>query len=225
MRCAHCQRPLTGSTSKGRTGRYSYYHCPKCRGANRVRTSKEALEAAFVELLSRLQPNCTDLRLFRAIVAYMWKSEQDSVHSQRKAVERRIENLKEQADRLDRSFIFEGAIDKPSYQRQRDRLRAETTVAELELGEARIDELEIEGVLAFAEYVFGKGSWPRVASAPIGLFHSQDGSFCSSVVVQLRDSSQQRFYELANRSVLQRFGRRHEARPEREENIANLEMV
>lgn len=34
-------------------------------------------------------------------------------------------------------------------------MRAELTVAELELGDARFDELEIEGVLAFAEYVFG----------------------------------------------------------------------
>jgi hypothetical protein len=56
---------------------------------------------------------------------------------------------------LDRCFIFDRTIEKTAYQRQRDRLRAEITVAELELGDARFDELEVEGVLAFAEHVFG----------------------------------------------------------------------
>jgi hypothetical protein len=88
-------------------------------------------------------------------VTDVWKSEQATTQSIRKAAEQRIEQLNEQSERLDRCFIFDRAIDKAAYQRQRDRLRAEITVAELQLGDARFDELEVEGVLAFAEYVFG----------------------------------------------------------------------
>lgn len=155
IRCAHCSRPLTGSISKGRTGRYPYYHCPKCVGASRVRTSKEVLERAFLDLLASLQPKPSYLRLFRAIVTDVWKSERTNAQSVRKAAEKRIEALNEQSEQLDRCFIFDRSIEKAAYQRQRDRLRAEITVAELELGDARFDELEVEGVLAFAEYVFG----------------------------------------------------------------------
>jgi hypothetical protein len=146
---------LTGSTSKGRINRYPYYHCPKCRGPKAVRTSKEILETAFVGLLMRLQLKPNYLRLFRAIVADVWKSEQANAQGIEKAAEKRIEVLKAQCDKLDRCFIFDGAIDRTAYERQRDRLRAETTVAELELGDARFDELEVEGVLAFAEHVLG----------------------------------------------------------------------
>jgi len=108
-----------------------------------------------LNLLSSLQPKPSYLRLFRAIVTDVWKSEQATTQSIRKAAEQRIEQLNEQSERLDRCFIFDRAIDQSAYQRQRDRLRAEITVAELQLSDARFDELEVEGVLAFAEYVFG----------------------------------------------------------------------
>jgi hypothetical protein len=103
----------------------------------------------------RLQLKPNYLRLFRAIVADVWKSEQANAQGIEKAAEKRIEILKAQCDKLDRCFIFDGAIDRTACERQRDRLRAETTVAELELGDARFDELEVEGVLAFAEHVLG----------------------------------------------------------------------
>jgi hypothetical protein len=35
VRCEACGRPLTGSWSKGRNGRYAYYHCQRqCRAVN-----------------------------------------------------------------------------------------------------------------------------------------------------------------------------------------------
>jgi hypothetical protein len=108
-----------------------------------------------LELLGSLQPKPNYLRLFRAVVADVWKSEQTNAQLLSKAAERRIVALNEQSERLDRCFIFDRTIDKAAYQRQRDRLRTEITVAELELGDARFDELEVEGVLAFAESVFG----------------------------------------------------------------------
>jgi site-specific DNA recombinase len=33
VRCDSCGRPLTGSWSKGRNGRYAYYHCPNAGAA------------------------------------------------------------------------------------------------------------------------------------------------------------------------------------------------
>ena len=144
VRCGNCSRPLTGSTSRGRVNLYPYYHCPKCVGPRAVRTPKTILETAFVDVLTRLQLKPSYLRMFRAVVADVWKSDQAEAQSVRRAADRRIEELKAQSDKLDRSFIFDGAIDKAAYQRQRDRLRAEITVAEVELGDARSDELGIE---------------------------------------------------------------------------------
>lgn len=63
--CSHCLTPLTGSWSTGRSKKYPYYHCRKCK---RVTSGKQALEELFVELLSRLQPEAGYMRLFNAIV-------------------------------------------------------------------------------------------------------------------------------------------------------------
>jgi site-specific DNA recombinase len=51
VRCAVCDRGLTGSWSKGRMHYYAYYHCrPGCRGLN---VTKAKLEGLFVDELAR----------------------------------------------------------------------------------------------------------------------------------------------------------------------------
>jgi DNA invertase Pin-like site-specific DNA recombinase len=60
VRCEACGRPLTGSWSKGRNGRYAYYHCQRqCRAVN---VSKLKLEGWFVDELALLQPTAGYMR-------------------------------------------------------------------------------------------------------------------------------------------------------------------
>ena len=67
----HCGRPLTGSWSKGRNGRYAYYHCQRrCRAVN---VNKAALEGVFVDELALLQPTAGYMRLVRDRVLYVWE--------------------------------------------------------------------------------------------------------------------------------------------------------
>ena len=148
--CGKCQTPLTGSNSTGRSGRYAYYHCREC-GA--IRTPKADLEAAFLSLLERIKPKSGYLRLFRAIVIDCWESERQGASSLREAVDGRIRALVANLERLDQAFLFERAIDQITYRAQRDRLRDELAAAELERSDSRSDELDVEGLLAFAEHV------------------------------------------------------------------------
>ena len=152
VRCGRCETPLTGSSSRGRTGRYPYYHCRKCGS---VRTAKNVVEPAFAALLEQVQPKPTYLRLLRAIVTDCWQAQRTNAATLRRGLDQRIETLEADLDRLDRVFVFEREIDKASYTRQRDRLRDELTVAAIERDEAKLDELEVEGLLAFAEHVLG----------------------------------------------------------------------
>ena len=66
VRCGACTHLLTGSTSRGRSHPYSYYHCHRCRSA---RVSRPHLESEFLLLLKRLRPAQGCLRLFEAIRA------------------------------------------------------------------------------------------------------------------------------------------------------------
>lgn len=69
--CPQCNKPLLGSTSRGKTGQYySYYHCDK-RG-HRFRVKKEDLEKRVLEFIGGLEFSKEDLdTLFDVIkIAY-----------------------------------------------------------------------------------------------------------------------------------------------------------
>jgi DNA invertase Pin-like site-specific DNA recombinase len=66
VRCEACGRTLTASWSKGRNGRYAYYHCwRQCRSVN---VSKAKLEGLFADELKELQPTAELDRLDEAFL-------------------------------------------------------------------------------------------------------------------------------------------------------------
>jgi site-specific DNA recombinase len=150
LKCAKCSRPVSGSWSKGRTERYGYYHCPKCAG---VRGRRETIEKRFLQHLEGLRPEPGYLRLFKAVVLDVCRAEQARADDLRRLKAQRVTELQERSNRLEEAFIYEKTIDYAVYEKQKDRIQEQLTVAELELQDARIDALDVEGVLAFAEHL------------------------------------------------------------------------
>ena len=148
LRCAACRTPLTGSWSRGRSKRYAYYHCRRCRG---VRQSKHVLEDQFVRLLKQLQPDPNYIRLFLEVVADVWKTHEQDEASYRSRCEDRISTLQKRQNQLEDAWVYEQRIDKITYERQQDTLREEIALARIELNELTDVELEIKKTLAFAE--------------------------------------------------------------------------
>ena len=68
-------------------------------------------------------------------------------------VERRVKAIQQKLDRLDEAFLYAQAIDLTSYERQRDKLRDELTLAQIDRHAGELEELDVEGILAFAERV------------------------------------------------------------------------
>jgi hypothetical protein len=60
--------------------------------------------------------------------------------------------------KLDDAFLFQEKIDRETYERQRDRLREELTLAKMAKHSSDLDELGVKGILAFAERVLPKAS-------------------------------------------------------------------
>lgn len=152
VRCAACEIPLTGAHSTGRAARYAYYRC-RNRSCLAVKVRKADLEAAFLDYLARFAPRPEYLTLFRAIVLDVWPARHAETAEARRRLETRVAELRRREDQLNETFIYRRAIDQATYERQRDRLAEETTLAKVELHDAQLDELDVEGVLAFAEYV------------------------------------------------------------------------
>lgn len=150
VRCAHCSKPLSGAWSKGKRARYAYYNCPGCR---RINVPQQQFEARFVELLERLTPRPEVLKLLSAAVLERWNEEQKGVAEKRRAIEQRLDALHQRKERIVSAYLYEGAIDKETYQAHLARVEEELTLAKIDRHEAEIDEFDIEGTLAFAEHL------------------------------------------------------------------------
>ena len=73
-------------------------------------------------------------------------------------VECHAKAIQTKLDRLGEAFLFAEAIDAKSYERQRDRLREELTFAQIDHHADSIEELDVEGILAFAERILPRAS-------------------------------------------------------------------
>src|SRR5438552_18818450 len=156
VRCADCGRPLTASWSKGRSGRYAYYHCwRQCRAVN---VSKVKLEGLFTDELERLQPTPGYMRLVKDLVLRAWQERKAEVGRDTADADRSAKAIQQKLDRLDEAFIYAKAIDLDTYERQRDRLRQELTLMQIDRHSVELDKFDVEGILAFAERVLPRAS-------------------------------------------------------------------
>ena len=111
------------------------------------------LEERFVALLMRLEPEAGYLRLFREVVLDVWKERQGEAKRLRADLERAVREKRERLDRVDEAFLHERSIDRQTYERQRDQLREQIGLAEIELADVVSEQLDVDGVLAFAEHM------------------------------------------------------------------------
>jgi hypothetical protein len=93
------------------------------------------------------------LRLLSAAVLERWNEEQKGVVEKRRAIEQRLEVLQQRKERVVSAYLYEGAIDKETYQSHMARVEEELTLAKIDRHDAEIDEFDIEGTLAFAEHL------------------------------------------------------------------------
>ena len=156
VRFESCGRGLTGSWSKGRSEYYAYYHCrPGCRAVN---VAKATLEGLFADELALLQPTPGYMRLLKESVLQIWKARKAAVRDEVATAERTAKTIQEKLDRLDEAVLFDRSIHIETYDRHAERLREELTVARIDRHSGQLEELDVEGILAFAERIL-----PRAA--------------------------------------------------------------
>ena len=156
VRCAACGRPLTGSWSKGRNGRYAYYHCwRQCRAVN---ITKAKLEGLFADGLKQLQPTPGYMRVVKELVLKAWQERKAEVTHEADDTARRAKAIQQKLDRLDEAFLFAQSIDITTYERHRDKLRQELTLTQIDEHSVAVEKVDVEGILAFAERVLPRAS-------------------------------------------------------------------
>ena len=95
---------------------------------------------------------------YKESVLQIWKARKAAVREEIANAERAARAIQDKLDRLDEAFLFERSIDIETYDRHAEKLREELTLARMDRHSGQLDELDVEGILAFAERVL-----PRAA--------------------------------------------------------------
>ena len=113
--------------------------------------TKAKLEGLFVDELERFQPTPGYMRLLKESVLRVWHDRKATVKNEVASAEHRAKAIQQKLDRLDDAFIYKESIDLGTYERQRDRLREELTLVEIDRHGSKVEEFDVEGILNFAE--------------------------------------------------------------------------
>ncbi len=101
--CPQCNKPLSGSTSRGKTGKYySYYHCDK-RG-HKFRVSKEDLETKIYSFIDGMTFSQERIDKVFAIVREKYEQHIATYEAQSAALDGQIVSLETKARELTRNF-------------------------------------------------------------------------------------------------------------------------
>jgi hypothetical protein len=124
-------------------------HNKKCKA---VSVRKDELERAFIALLMRVQFLEVHATLFREVVTSSWKEQVERSRNSEVLANQELEKLRTRKLRL-----IDAMLDKrPSQADYEDRLTVldkDILLAEAELRDAQVDDLEIDTLLRFAESV------------------------------------------------------------------------
>ena len=114
---------------------------------------KEELEKLFVEFLGRLKPRPEYLQLFGAIVLDVWKEKQAETALQIAALKDLLKILEGRKQQVINAFLYRRDIEKALFDDQMAKLKEETTIAEMDPHQLRLEELDIEALLNLSQYV------------------------------------------------------------------------
>jgi site-specific DNA recombinase len=149
VKCAACGTGLTGGMCKGRTKTYAYYWCRRkdCRAVN---TTKQNLEATFVDLLKVLRPRDEVMSSFPKIAEQVFAEQQAGADAIIKRLTARLEKTKQLKSALLRAKLS-GEVPQDDYEQARAQYAAEIGVIEQELQASQSTGMTLAAFLRFVE--------------------------------------------------------------------------
>ena len=98
------------------------------------------------------------MRLVKDRILHVWEQRRADAKDRTAEQDRRVKAIQQKLDQLDEAFLYSESIDLTTYSRQRDKLREELTLAKIDHHAEAVDELDVEGILAFAERILPRAS-------------------------------------------------------------------
>lgn len=163
--CPECGKTLTGSGSKGRGGRntYFYYHCERyCLAKTRYKSRE--VNALFEELLSEMRIDEDQQSVYTSILAEQFSDRHSDRQTTINSLHREQENLQKRIEMAEDSF-FERQIDAPTFNSMKQRIDTRLAEIKSELKEVQQKERLFDkhlnegiGFLKGADTIYQNGS-------------------------------------------------------------------
>ena len=152
--CPQCKKPLLGSFSRGKTGKYyPAYHCHK-RG-HYFRLPKKELENTVAEFISSIQISQNHIDTVIAVIEAEWRKRQQSLEQELQTLESHIQGLRLEAKETASKIKFVTSETTIKYIEE-DIVRIEQQMNELTLEKAKKESrklIDFQKVLARVRYL------------------------------------------------------------------------
>ncbi|WCT14954.1 recombinase family protein [Mucilaginibacter jinjuensis] len=109
MECATCDRQLTGSASKGRSGYYFYYHAQASYGCG-CRYKADEINNSIIMELEKFIPRPGMAELYKMVIMDIYKNNRGSIQDERKDLMDKIERLNDKLANA-RGLLFDGKVE------------------------------------------------------------------------------------------------------------------
>lgn len=153
--CAECEHKLTGSSSRGNGGLYSYYHCSNSLCVRKGKAlAKKDVEANFIAYIKNITPKKEFLELFRTRIIDEWNAKGRVFDKEIKMYEKSLDNLQERKSKV----ITTRKQGECSYEQYIDRLNEignTQMITEISVHEGKIEWFDIETAVIYATTFIG----------------------------------------------------------------------
>ena len=120
--CPKCGHAITGATSRGNGGRYTYYHC--CDTPKHIRVRADEANHNFIRYVSHLKPRKEVMELYKEVLLDIHGEGEKAKNSEIKALREELTKCNVRLAKAEDMFI-EGDIDKEDFNRMKVRLKSE----------------------------------------------------------------------------------------------------
>ena len=148
--CAFCNRPLTGSITRGHGGKYPYYHCYN-RACSMFGKGipKNDLEKEFIEYLGQITPKEKFHTFFKETVLGLWEEKGLIFKREAEKYAKQLALLEEKKKRI-YEMREDGSYTKDDFIRRKEEVENEISAMKISLSETRIEQFDIEGAISYA---------------------------------------------------------------------------
>ena len=120
--CPICGHALTGATSRGNGGQYTYYNC--CHDAKHIRVRAEDTNEGFARYVGSLKPNEVVLNLYNEILNDLQNERNSEGKKQIDKMKLSITELEQRMEKVENKFI-DDEITKEDYDRLSKRIKGQ----------------------------------------------------------------------------------------------------